>query len=185
MFILGITGRRGAGKDTIADYLAKKYGFKVMVYTDDVLAPILKRQGKEISRENLIRLAMSLRKKHGNDVVTRMLCKKITRDGNYVISGIRFPEEVEYFRKKFGNKFKLLAVICNTKKRYERIKKRGTKNEDKLSFKEFMEIEKKPTEAPVIDRTIKMANYVIDNNNGIKELEKNIKALVKELKLTS
>lgn len=39
--VLGLTGKRGSGKDTMAEYLRKKYGFSVLTYTNDVLGPLL------------------------------------------------------------------------------------------------------------------------------------------------
>ena len=67
-FVIGITGKRGSGKDTVAEHLESKYGFHVLTYLDHVLAPVLKKEGKEITRENLINLALDMRKKKGNVV---------------------------------------------------------------------------------------------------------------------
>ncbi len=182
MLVIGLTGKRGTGKDTVAEYLARKYRFKVLTYTNDVLAPILKKQGKEILRKNLVELAMSMRKKHGTDILTKMLCDTVKEDGLYVISGVRFPEEVKHFKKRFGDSFKLIALVCNDKERYKRIKKRGTKGEGSLSFHEFLDMENLPTEAP-IKNTMKLADVFVDNNRNFNELYASIDEMIKHFQL--
>ncbi len=182
LFVLGITGRRGAGKDTTAEYLSKRYGFRVLTFTDNVLAPMLKSMKKKVTRENLINLAMDMRKTFGgNAALVPTLCEIIRREGLWAVSGVRFPEEVEYFRETYGDAFRLISVNCSAKKRFERLKKRGTKGEGKMTYKRFLEIEKRPTEKP-IDRTMKMANFSLDNNGTKEELYRQIDKIYEKLK---
>jgi dephospho-CoA kinase len=180
LFVLGITGRRGSGKDTAANYLSEKYGFRVLTFTDDVLAPMLKSMGREVTRENLIVLGMDMRKTFGgNAALVPALCEMIGREGLWAVSGVRFPEEVEYFRYNFGENFRLISVKCDPKKRHERLKRRGTKGEGKMSYREFMGIEKKPTEKP-IGKTMKMAELKVDNNKTKKDLYMQIDRMCKK-----
>lgn len=180
MIVLGLIGKRGCGKDTVAEYLSKRYGFNSLDYTKDVLAPILKKMDKKVTRENLVNLAMDLREKYGNDILTRKICEHIKSRGLWVVSGVRFLEEVYYFRKKFLNKFLLIAVKCNTKIRFQRIKERGLKGEAKLSYKEFLKGEKLPTEK-IIPRTIMLADFIIENNGSKEDLSKEIDKLMKSI----
>ena len=181
LLVLGITGRRGAGKDTVAEYFSKKYGFKVLTFTNDVLAPMLRSMGKRVTRENLIELAMDMRKTlGGNAALVPTLCERIGREGFWVVSGIRFPEEVKYFKYNFGDDFKLISVKCATKKRYERLRKRGTKGEKNMSYREFLEIERKPTERQ-IDRVMKMADFSLSNNKTRRDLYRQIDKIYKKL----
>jgi dephospho-CoA kinase len=181
LFVLGITGRRGSGKDTVANYLSKKHGFRVLTFTDDVLAPMLKSMGKKITRENLIELGMDMRKTFGgNAALVPTLCEMIGREGLWVVSGVRFPGEVRYFRYNFGEKFRLVSVECAAKKRFERLKNRGTKGEKGMSYQEFMKIEKEPTEKP-IDRVMKMAKFVLKNNRAKSDLHRQVEKLYQKL----
>ena len=180
--VLGLTGKRGSGKDTMAEYLRKKYGFRVMTYTNDVLSPLLMQMKKDITRENLIDLALEMRRKSGKHILTELICDKIESDGLWAISGVRYPEEVSHFRKRFGDAFRLVRVECGTRKRYERVKKRGTKGEGKLTLKQFMAIEEKETEK-VISQTIKLADFSVDNSSTFDHFYREINALVRRLKL--
>jgi dephospho-CoA kinase len=178
--VLGLTGKRGCGKDTAAKYLRNKYGFKILTYTNDVLAPMLKAQGKEITRENLIKLAIDLRKEFGNVVLSEMICEHVSYDALWVISGVRLPQEVEYMRTRFGEDFKLISIECESKLRYERIRKRGTKGEKELTYDEFLSIEESPTEKP-ISESMKMADYVLNNDQSKENLYKQIDRLMENL----
>ncbi|UCC91879.1 MAG: AAA family ATPase [Candidatus Aenigmatarchaeota archaeon] len=180
--VLGITGKRGSGKDTAAHYLRDKYGFRVLTYTDHVLAPILKKEGKPVTRKNLMNLALEMRGTKGRQILTELICRKIESRGFWAVSGVRYPEEHDYFRGKFGKNFKLVNVECEARKRYERVRKRGTKGEAGITFGKFMEIEKKETEK-VINKTIKLADFSVKNNGTIGDLHGKVDILVKKIRL--
>ncbi len=181
--IIGLTGKRGTGKDTIAEYLAKKYGFSTMDFTRDVLAPILQKQGREVTRDNLIDLAMEGRKKAHDGVWAEKMSVliRMSGPGKYAVSGVRFTEEVQAFRKHFGDDFVLMAVVCDDRKRYERCKNRGTKGEGDMTFRQYMKREKKPTEA-AITKTMEFADYAIDNNGTPEQLFEEVDSVIKLLK---
>ncbi|MBN2043308.1 MAG: AAA family ATPase [Candidatus Aenigmarchaeota archaeon] len=179
--VLGITGKRGCGKDTVAQHLKKKYGFHVLVYTDDVLAPILRAQGKQVTRENLIRLATELRNQDGPAALTEMISERITSEGFWCISGVRLPEEVEFLRGFYGQVFKLMNVNCDDRKRYERVRSRGTKGEANITYEEFTETDKRVTEAPIAE-TGKLADFEVENNGTKEELNRHLDRIMDEIK---
>ncbi len=180
--VLGLTGKRGCGKDTMAIYLEKKYGFRVLTYTNDVLSPILSERGKDVTRENLIDLALELRAKHGKHALTKLICDKIGSEGWWAISGVRYPEEDEYFRKEFGDKFKLVEIRSSTQTRFERVTKRGTKGEASMTFDQFMAIEEKETER-MINETVKLADFTVVNDGSLDEFRGKIDGFAKKLGL--
>ena len=183
MMILGFTGKRGCGKDTAAIFLQREYGFRMLDFTRDVLAPLLVKQGREVTRENLILLAMEGRKKSHDGMWAEKLSDIISKSpGNdYVISGIRFRGEVGVFRSRFGDSFRLVAISCSDRNRYERVRKRGTKGESGISFSRFMEIEKKPTEKAIAE-TMGLADHTVENDGSLEEFHRHLVALVKTLK---
>lgn len=183
MIVVGFTGKRGCGKDTASGYLEDKHGFVMLDFTRDVLAPILVKQGKPVTRENLIDTGMEGRRKNHNGIWADKL-SEIIKQGkgkNFVISGIRFREEVAVFRKNFPGLFKLVAIMCDERTRYERVKRRSTKGEAGISFEKFRETEKRPTER-VIAETMKTADFSIDNNDGLDDLYSELESLMEVLK---
>jgi len=188
MLVLGVTGKAVSGKSSVAEYLAKKYGFIHLDFTKDLLAPMLTEKHKAVVRKNLINLGMEIRKKQGGkDALIRLLAAKIDIGHNYVIAGIRFPEEVNYLRNKFNYSFKLLAVKCDLKIRYQRtlelyhIKRKTVGGRD-LTFKEFLNLEDEPTEK-IIGRTMRMADFSVTNEGVKRELFEKIDNLMKRLKV--
>lgn len=180
--IVGFTGKRGCGKDTAAEMLVKAHGFTALDFTRDILSPILRAQKKDITRDNLIDLAMEGRNEAGNGIWAQKLCDAMhgMKRGDYTISGVRFPEEARAFRKEFGADFVLVSILCDDRKRHERCVKRGTKGEGGISFEAFMKTEEKPTEKAISD-TMAIADYVIDNNGSLDELSGVIDELVKRI----
>jgi dephospho-CoA kinase len=181
--IVGFTGKRGSGKDTAAERLVKGHGFTALDFTRDVLSPILKGQKKEITRDNLIDLAMEGRKNAGNGIWAEKMCSVMhgMKRGDYTISGVRFPEEAHAFRKEFGADFVLVSILCDDRKRYERCMKRGTKGENGMTFETYMQTEGKPTEK-IISDTMNLADYVIDNNGSMPELSAVLDQLITLIK---
>jgi len=82
--IIGLTGKRGTGKDTVADYLVRRYGYKKLDFTKDVLAPVLRKAGKPVTRDNLIELAMNGRRKAHNGIWAERLAGKIKKKGKAI-----------------------------------------------------------------------------------------------------
>ncbi len=179
--IIGLTGKRGTGKDTVASYLMEKHGFNTLDFTRDVLAPELEKQGKPVTRDSLIELAMEGRRKAHNGIWAEKLCGIIKDGRDYTISGVRFAEEVEVFRKRFGKEFVLISLVADDRARYERCRIRGTKGEGGMSFGQFMSREKKPTETAII-RTMKLADFTLDNNGTPEQLFSEVDKAVKLLK---
>ena len=182
MLVLALIGKRASGKNIFAEYLRDRYRFRLLDYTRDVLAPVLRKQGKPVTRENLTALAMGLRKRYGNDILTKRLCRKISGNKSIVISGMRFPAEAAYLHRTFGDGFKLIAVEADPRLRYNRARKRGIKGEKCLAFKEFIKLESLPTER-IIPRAMELADFVIANNKTPRDLYRKIDNLMEKLNI--
>jgi dephospho-CoA kinase len=179
MKVIGLVGQRLSGKNAFANHLHRKYGFSVLDFTKNLLAPLLRDAGRSVTRENLTRLAMSLREKHGTDVLARRLFERVGR-GNCVITGVRFPEEVECFRRKFGRGFVLVGVECGPRIRYGRISRKRTKESRGMTYEDFLMKEELPTER-VIPKTMKLAKFRVTNEGTKKDLYAKIDKLMKEI----
>src|SRR5574341_1390367 len=156
--IIGLTGRNGAGKGVIAEFL-KQRGF---IYTSlsDVLRDELKNQGQEVTRENLISLGNELRSKFGPSVLADKILKRLDHDKNYVVDSIRNPNEVMALRSR--SDFTLVRVEAPLELRFKRIRDRGRENDPK-SFEEFVRLEhvERSSQNPAhqqLDQTETLAN---------------------------
>ncbi len=177
--VIAVCGLSNTGKNTLGDILVQDYGFQPLDYTKDVLAPLLKKEGKAVVRENLSALATELRRKKGPAILTELLAGKIIGDGNYVITGLRAKEEAVYLRKRFGKGFFLIGMVADPTIRYRRAVERNIKGEGKLTMEQFLAKDELPTEKLIAD-AIAGADFLVDNNGAEKELEKVVSALMKK-----
>jgi len=180
MLTIAITGKKGSGKGTIAEYLQKKYNATLARFSktlDDILARLFIPN----TRDNLINLALSLRKLYGNDVLAQVLKKNIILEKKntvVVIDGVRYKEEFEIL-KTLPN-FKLMAITTEVKLRFVRTKSRNEKADDRqLSWDQFQKQESRDTEIH-IDTLINGADIIVENNGNIDELYHKIDHIINE-----
>ena len=180
MIIIGITGTLGAGKGTVVDYLVKNKNFKHFSARNLLIEEIEKR-GMENNRDSMVAVANDLREKFGSGYIAEELFNRaLSSKDNAVIESLRTVGEIETLRKK-GN-FTLLAVDADPKIRYERVSTRGTST-DNISFERFLADEQR--EMVSIDpnkqnlsECIKKADFVIDNNGSLEELNGKIEKIL-------
>lgn len=181
--IIGITGTSGAGKGTIAEYLIKEKNFK-HYSARAFLVEEINRRGLIVDRNSLIEVANDLRAKHGSAyVVEELYNQALTFGGDSIIESIRSVGEVEAMRGK--KDFYLLAVDADINLRYERILARGNST-DGVSFEQFVEQEKRELNSvdpnkQNIAECIRLANYLIINNESVGDLNKKIEEILKNI----
>jgi dCMP deaminase len=187
--IIGLTSFLASGKDTVGEMLVKREFERFSC--SDHLREIAKKEGKELTRDNLVKIGNDLRKKHGSDILAEILVEKIKEKGeekNFVIESIRTVGEIETFRKKLDN-FTLVFIDTNSKTRYERAKKRLREKEHINSFKEFLASEKremddkKSTTNQQLHKCKKLADVTIENNGALEDLEKEVSKLLVQLQI--
>ena len=138
--IIAISGMPGSGKSLVSD-VAREMSYHVYVM-GDVVRDEAKRLGLEPSPANLGMIALKLRKEEGPAVVARMLGDQMKNDDSKiaVVEGVRSVDELQEFRKCF--KVTVLAVVCSSRTRYSRLKKRG-RSDDPRNISEFRERDKR------------------------------------------
>jgi dephospho-CoA kinase len=175
--IIALSGKMGSGKTAASDFLHEKYGAKQMRFSQ-ILMDVLSRLHVPASRENLQKLGHALRSSVGENVVVDAFKADLEAEDAeiIVVDGVRYPNEVDLVRS-FPEGI-LLFLDAPQKVRYERCVKRGEKGEASISFKEFAESEKKPTERH-LDEIKKLADFVVENEGPLSELRKRIEEILK------
>lgn len=181
MLIIGITGTIGAGKGTVVDYLVKNKGY-IHFSVREYLSKLIKEDGNEINRNNLVDKANELRNRFGSDYIAKELFKKAEKLGkNCIIESLRTVGEIKSL-KEMGN-FTLLAVDADQKTRYKRIFDRASET-DKVSFEEFVSNEQREMQSDDpnkqnLSKCIEMADFVINNDRSLKNLYEQIEKVTK------
>jgi len=173
--LIGLTGTNGAGKGEVAAYFEKK-GYAYFSLSDLIREELLKK-GKEVTRNNLIKMGNQFREKGGYDILARLVMKKVK--GKAVIDSIRNPKEVEYLRKQ--KSFILLAVDAPVDLRYERAKKRG-RVESASTLHEFIKKEAEEMtnleKGQQLQNCMKMADFLVINDCSLKKLHQKLEELL-------
>ncbi len=180
--IIGMTGKIGAGKESLIKFLTGE-GFDYLE-TSQLLKEELEKQGKEITRWNMQDLGDELRKKYGAGALMKIFLDKIDLNKNYIIDSLRNAGEAEFLKEKVKD-FILIGVDAPQKIRFERIIKRG-KASDPKTWEEFLQVdnrdffdEKNPL-GQQVEKVMKMADYVIVNDEDLENSMKKIKEIWRE-----
>ena len=184
--ILGITGSIGSGKTTVSN-LFRKYGFKV-INVDKFYASIyrknksLRSKVKEefgtISRAKLKKTVLNNpnKLKKLNKITHPVIIdeikksikniKKANKDLKIIIDAPLLLEA-----RALNLVDKLIIVKCDEKMQIRRLLKKGkyNKQEIKSIIKSQMPLKEK----------LKYADFVLDNNNDLKQLEEQVKNIIK------
>jgi dCMP deaminase len=168
--IIGLTGKNGAGKTEVCEYL-KKRSFEYHSLSDEIREEAGRRR-LEITREVLIGLGNELREKHGPGVLAERILGKLETDHNYVIDSIRNPSEVDALRRR--SDFTLLAVEAAEDIRFERSRKRGREQAaetlQQFVAEEARELDSDNPASQQLLATRQKADMVVTNNGTLEDL---------------
>ncbi|MCL5794755.1 MAG: AAA family ATPase [Patescibacteria group bacterium] len=180
--IIGITGTLGSGKDTIAEHLVKKYGF-TSIGTGDIVREFAKAAGWPNTRDAQREMGNKLRREKGRGFLIKAAISRL-KSKNKAITGIRQPEEAQYVRDLSDGL--LIAVDAPIKMRFERMLKRKRPG-DSLTLESLIEREKKEMFGQLgkntqnISQCMKEANYHLENDGSIAELNKKVDEILKRV----
>jgi len=185
--IVGIFAEMGAGKDTAADYLIKKYGFKKISYSENLLKPLMSSVNAELKRENFINLGKAM--KSLQPAVLSYLAYGFilkSKDEKFVLPNLMTIEEVEFFKKIKDIDFTALKITTNAEKRFDRwvLRNRDIDNVKK-DFNEFKEKDTRNTEETRLKELLEsgLEDFSISNDSTFDEFYKKIDEFVKVLKI--
>ncbi|MBI5733715.1 MAG: AAA family ATPase [Candidatus Kerfeldbacteria bacterium] len=179
--IIGIIGGIGSGKDTVADYIARKLTMSAYQISQPV-KDIAKTKGLEPTRDNLVELGTKIAQEKGADFIIKVLLERINHKA--IITGLRQLPQIEYLRK--NTKLILIAIEAEPRIRFNRATARNKPDEAK-TIEEFINNEQSENSGQHIQRLfdcMKLADYTIENNADLESLFKKIDYLLKQEKLS-
>jgi len=176
--IIIIVGMPGAGKDEFVKK-AREMGMEI-INMGDIVREYTKSMGLEINSINVGKIANEERKINGMDVWAKRTAEKIGEKRDIIINGVRNREEIEYFKKYFGNNIRIVAILSSEEDRYERIKRRN-RDDDVKSMKEFKEREERELNWG-LGNVIAMADVFLINDKTLEEFRKNVESLLNSFK---
>jgi dephospho-CoA kinase len=180
MKIIAFTGMPASGKSE-AVQLAKDKGIPV-IRMGDLVWEETKRQGKPLNDKNVGSVATNMRKKHGMDVWAKRTIEKIyslKKSPHLVIDGVRNREEIEYFKKKLGLDFFVVAIDASDELRRKRAIARG-RTDDSKNLKDLEERDKREI-CWGLQKVIADADIVIPNYGSLVEFRKQVLVVLNKL----
>lgn len=176
MKVICIAGLIGSGKDTVSEYIARKYVYHIIDYAS-ILREICKKEGLELTRDNL----QNLRMEYGNTFLAEEAVKRARQSGfgKILFTPMRRSEDMLIPKKELGNAV-LIVVEADPKTRFLRLKGRGRENDPK-DFVEFQRQETREFQIFDLTKTFSYADYRINNNGSREELYKQIDKIMKEI----
>ncbi len=170
-----LTGMPGAGKEEFVS-VAVKLGYAV-VRMGDIVREYTQKEGLEVNSKNVSMVAQRERDLHGEDIWARRTVERVRKLGDkVVIDGTRSLAEVEVFKRELNDVF-IVAILASPKTRYERIKRRGRKD-DIMSYEEFVERDMRELRWGV-GNVIALADYYLVNESSLEEFHKNVENFLK------
>ncbi|MBN1281209.1 MAG: flagellar hook-basal body complex protein FliE [Candidatus Thermoplasmatota archaeon] len=180
MKIIAFTGMPGSGKSE-AVQLAKDRGIPV-VRMGDLVWEETKRQGKPLDDQHVGEVASQMRTEQGMDMWARRTMEQIRTlkpSSLLVIDGVRNPEEIDYFKKKLGKDFLVVAIDACEELRQQRVAARG-RIDDAASTKKFKERDQREIQWG-LQKVIAEADIIISNNTSLQEFQHQVLQLFDQL----
>ena len=134
--LIGIAGTFASGKDTVAEFLVRDFGY-THVSTGDMVRKVATEKYGSIERPVLVKTATELRYENGAGALVSEALKEARP---LVITGIRSLGEAKALKAAGGT---LLFVDAPIAVRYERVKSRARDNETLLTLEQFQANEEK------------------------------------------
>ncbi|HKZ62879.1 MAG TPA: AAA family ATPase [Thermoplasmata archaeon] len=173
MPVICVTGMPGCGKEELLKVAAER-GLAV-VRMGDIVREEAHRRGLKFSDESVGGMAHEERVKHGFGVWAERTIPRI-RDEVTVIDGIRGREELDVFRRAFGERLIVVAIHASPAIRHDRIRKRA-RGDDAVSWEEFLRRDDREL-GWGLGEVIATADRMVVNEGGIEEMQQRCRDLL-------
>ncbi len=179
MKLIAFVGMPASGKSE-ASAAARRLSIPI-VNMGNVVREETERRGLALTDENLGGTGTKLRIEEGMDAIAKRCVPRIRMLGSpvVVVDGTRNIEEINYFKRQFGNDFKLIAIKTPFDLRFERVKKR-CRLDDMSSIEELKRRDERE-KSWGLEGAIEMADVTIENTRSIEKFRKEIEKLLLKL----
>ena len=180
MKVISIVGMAGSGKSEVAGVFEKK-GF-IRIRFGDITDEEIKKRGLELNEKNERYIRELLREENGMAAYALLNLPKIDsalEHSDVVVDGLYSWEEYALLEDRYGEDFHTVAVWASPGTRYARLgarSKRGLTAEEAAS-RDRAEIEKVNKGGPIA-----MADFTINNESSLADLEKETERIISRLK---
>lgn len=173
MKLIAFVGMPASGKSE-ASAVARSLGIPVVSMGDEVREEA-KRRGLPPTDENIGGTGTALRRDEGMDAIAKRCIPKIRgQTGDVVVvDGTRNMEEVNFFKKQFGDDFKLIAINTPFDLRFERVKKRA-RSDDMTGIEELRRRDERE-KGWGLEKAMGQADITLNNTHSIEEFREEIK----------
>ena len=175
--VIGVVGPIGSGKDTVSDYIAKKYGYTIVSYRD-IVREETEKAGMEPTRENLQKIGGGYREKYGDDYFAKKVMEKAKHLEKVVLKDMRRSSDVSVPKQYFKSEMIIILVEANEKTRLERMKERSRLS-DPHTMEELRKQETREKELHFTD-SFSMADVKIENKGSLEDLYRKIDQIMKD-----
>ena len=178
--IIALVANIGAGKSFVADYITEKYDAE-NIKTSDKLKNILNILHLDLKRENFASMSQALREMFGQNVLGNATFEDIKNSTSEIIllDGVRRSEDISEIEKE--ENFYLVFINTSLETRSKRMSARAEKTDDtNINTKVLGKNEQHDSENRV-DGLKEKADFIIDNNGTLEDLEKNIDEVMNKI----
>lgn len=178
--IIVVVGMCGVGKTVACNYLEQK-GFK-RIYFGDITFERLAAVGLDATPENEKMMREKLRKENGMGVFATLNLPKIkeaAKISDVVLESLYSWEELKIVQEAFPNHIIIIAIVADKKLRYERLSTRDIRpfSKEEAIARDISEIENISKAGPIA-----YADFFIDNNGTIIQLEQQLDNILAKIK---
>ena len=176
--LIGLVGKIGSGKDSVAEILLKKFDFQKQIRFSDPITEFLENINLKLNRENYQKVGFYLRDIFGRRIIVDTIVNRIRNisEENIIVNGIRFRIEFEAIKNLNG---KTIGIITEDKIRFQRVNERKRFGRI-INWEEFHQYEQKETEIQIGD-LLKKTDLTIYNSGSLLNLEEEINNLMNKI----
>ncbi|MFC2073151.1 AAA family ATPase [Chloroflexota bacterium] len=180
MKVVSIVGMAGAGKSEVAR-LFQENGFTKIRF-GDITDEEVKKRGLELNEENERHIRELLRQEQGMAAYAKLNLPAIDSALKYsdvAIDGLYSWEEYTFLKKYYGEGFCVVAVWASPRARYARLTGRPHR---RLTLEEAAGRDRAEIENINKGGPIAMADFTIINETSLKELQRDTKRIISEIR---